>query len=123
MLDVLDATLNLTARLRDDLAVLDCQLRGELLLVLFQECPEPEHDARALRRWRGPPRRKRRFRSLNCCVDIGSSGKRDSPDLLSRGWISDGKRLGRRGFAPGSAQIVLNHLVAALECLTAGGQK
>jgi hypothetical protein len=69
VLDVLDAALDLAHRVASHLAVLGGEERGDLLGVHLEQVLELAHDARALQRSSGSPRRKGLLRRCDRLLD------------------------------------------------------
>jgi hypothetical protein len=87
VLHVLEAALHLAHRVRDDLAVLRREDRGDVDLADLEQLADPEHDLRALGQRRGAPAGERVLCGLDRPIHLGPVGEVDLVRLLAGGRV------------------------------------
>jgi len=116
--DHVDAARHFTLRIREDLAVLGGDDRGEFVAMLVHQFEELQHDARAADRRRVAPGRERGFRARDGCIDIGGFTEHELARTLARRGIEH--RLRARGRAMRALAVnVMNDVGGIVERLHA----
>ncbi|GLK26048.1 hypothetical protein GCM10017607_33670 [Microbacterium thalassium] len=115
-LDVLDAAADLALRVREHLAVLAREDRGQLVLTLDQQLAEPEEHVRALDQPGGAPRREGRLGGRDGGLDLVGGGERDLGGDLAGGGVED-----RSGAICGTRLLAGDHVADERHGVPLGG--